>query len=324
MPNIVAAMASKAIAADVLVLGGGPAGLAAAASLSRQLVPTIIFDSGDYRNAPAQHMHNLPGFDHVPPAEFRATCRKDLTGRYKTNTFVDRRVTGLRKIESGLFEATDSQSQTYTGKKVVIATGVRDIYPDIPGYGSCWGLSIFHCLFCHGFEERGSKRAAVLAEGMLASPMIIPGIVGMAQRLADEVVVYTNGNEDVKANLDKVFADTILSVKVDARKITQAEQLDMDSKDRLAIHFADGQKDLLGFMVHIPDFEVNVPKTWRDDLGLELDEQKNLKVDMMGKTTCPGIWAAGDGATPMKAVSRALFTGNIVAGMAVHELVLGK
>jgi thioredoxin reductase len=317
-------MANKAIATDVLVLGGGPAGLAAATSLSRQLVPTIIFDSGKYRNEAARHMHNIPGFDHAAPANFRAASRSELTGRYRTNTFVDRQVTNLRKLDSGLFEATDSQGQAYTGKKVVLATGVRDLFPDIPGYADCWGRCIFHCLFCHGYEERGSKRAALLAEGLLASPKIAPAIAGMAGRLAHEVVVYTNGDDGVTAAVEGALADTVLDVTVDARKIIQVEKLDLESNERLAVHFADGGRDVLGFMAHIPAFEVNVPQEWRDNLGIELDEMKNVKVDGMQGTTCPGIVAAGDGATMLKAVSTALLAGNLAAGKLVHELVLSR
>lgn len=315
--------AAKTIAADVLILGGGPAGLAAATGLSRQMVPTIIFDSGKYRNAPTSHMHNVIGFDHQDPKVFRATARKELTDRYSSNTFVDRQVSNLRKSDSGLFEATDSQGQIYTGKKVILATGVRDILPPIPGFDAVWGSAAYHCLFCHGFEERGSKKAAVLAQGHLSNPAYATAVSGMAQRMTEELVLYTNGNDQAKADLEAAFSATILKVKVDSRKITHIDPLDMDSNERLAVHFADGSKENLGFMVHLPNFEVNVPKDWQDDLGLEVNEMGDLKVDQKLQTTCPGIFAAGDHAGMLKAVPHALFTGSSAAGYIVHELVLG-
>lgn len=318
-------MSAKANVSDVLILGAGPAGLGAATALSRQMFTTMIFDSQLYRNDPTQHMHNLPGFDHVAPSAFRAASRKELTGRYKTNTFVTRKVTDLRKNEEGLFEARDAEGQSYLGKKVVIATGIRDIYPaSIEGYADCWGKCIFHCLFCHGYEEQGGKKAAVLADGMLANSQFALPIAGMANRLATEVVIYTNGNDDLKISLDAAIADSIFNVQVDSRKLVKTEKLDLDSNERLAVHFADGEKDVLSFMVHVPDFEVNVPASWRDNLGLELDEIKNLKVDKMGQTTCPGIFGVGDGSTMMKAVPTAIFTGVFAGGMVAHALVLGK
>jgi pyruvate/2-oxoglutarate dehydrogenase complex dihydrolipoamide dehydrogenase (E3) component len=146
----------------------------------------------------------------------------------------------------------------------------------------------------------------------------------MASRLASKVVIYTNGSEEVKETLERALTETILDVKVDSRKIIRVQKLDINSNERLAVHFADGSKDVLGFMVHVPNFEVNIPKDWMDNLGLELDDMKNLKVDGMGQTTSPGIMAAGDGSAMMKTVSRAIFEGNIAGGRVVHELVLGK
>jgi thioredoxin reductase len=317
-------LAAKLITADVLILGGGPAGLSAAASLSRLMVPTIVFDSGRYRNAPATHMHNMVGFDHVDPSHFRAISRQQLTDRYKTNTFVDRTVTSLTKTGDGSFEATDEDGQTYEARKVILATGVRDILPDIDGFASAWGHAIFHCLFCHGFEERNSKKAGLLAAGHFANPAFATAISGMAQRLAQDVVLYTNGNETLKADLETAFAATILHVSIDSRKIARVQQLGMETDERLALYFDNGEQDALGFMAYSPEFEVNVSKAWRDDMGIELNEVGDLKLDRMGKTTCPGVFAAGDHSGMMKAVSQALFSGNVAAAGVVHELVLGK
>jgi thioredoxin reductase len=318
-------MASKPIISDVLIIGGGPAGLSAATALSRQSITTTIFDSLSYRNYATDHMHNLPGFDHAPPAEFRAASRKELMGRYKTNSFVERKVTSLKKSDSSLFEAEDSEGQIYVGKKVIIATGVRDIFPaDIEGYADCWGKCIFHCLFCHGYEESGSEKAALLATGFLANPQFALPISGMANRFAKEVVIYTNGNEETKVALQAALAESILSVTIDSRVLVKTEKLDVESNERVAVHFANGEKEILGFMVSIPEFEVNVPKGWMESLGLELDEMNNLKVDKMGQTTCSGVFAAGDGSTMMKSVPAAIFTGNMAGAMAVHQLVMGK
>jgi gliotoxin/aspirochlorine biosynthesis thioredoxin reductase len=127
---------------DVLIVGGGPGGLSVATGLARQLYTAVVFDSGVYRNARAQHMHNFATWDHRSPAEFRAKAREDLLARYDTIRFVNTRIDGVAKTTKGLFRATDSTGKVWEGRKLVLATGVRDIPPEIEGYEDCWGTSM--------------------------------------------------------------------------------------------------------------------------------------------------------------------------------------
>ena len=124
---------------DVLIIGGGPAGLAVATGLARQLHTAIVLDSGVYRNARSQHMHNVPGWDHADPAVFRAKAKDDLVRRYDTIEFKSATITQLRKLANGHFQATDETGTEYTGRKVALGVGVRDIMPSIEGYADCWG-----------------------------------------------------------------------------------------------------------------------------------------------------------------------------------------
>lgn len=123
---------------DVLVIGGGPAGLAAATALVRQLHTVVVFDSGSYRNSMSKHMHNLPTWDHRDPGDFRAAARKDLLLNYQTANFEDTEIQTLKEVPGG-FEAQDGSGKTWAGKKVILATGVADDFPDIDGYADCWG-----------------------------------------------------------------------------------------------------------------------------------------------------------------------------------------
>lgn len=135
--TITANMTSDSSILDVLIIGGGPAGLSVAAGLVRQVYTVAVFDSGVYRNDPTSHMHNLVGWEHRSPAEFREQSRKDLLSRYEGLQFVDKKVDEVKKVDSG-FQAIDADGKTWTGRRLVLATGWKDQFPDIPGYADCW------------------------------------------------------------------------------------------------------------------------------------------------------------------------------------------
>lgn len=123
---------------DVIVIGGGPAGLGAASAIARQDHTTVLFDSREYRNAKGKYMHTVPTWDHRDPKDFRSAARADF-GRYGALVTVENvKVDHIRQREEGVFEALVG-AQVYTGKKVILATGVEDVFPDIPGYSECWG-----------------------------------------------------------------------------------------------------------------------------------------------------------------------------------------
>jgi thioredoxin reductase len=121
---------------EIIVIGGGPAGLSAAASIVRQDHKTVLFDSGKYRNAQSKHMHTVPTWDHQDPQAFRAAAIKDLE-RYGSITVKRVEIETIKQRDDGLFEAISS-GETWTGKKVILATGIEDVFPDIPGYAECW------------------------------------------------------------------------------------------------------------------------------------------------------------------------------------------
>lgn len=124
---------------DVLIIGAGPSGLSVANGLVRQLHTAVVFDSGIYRNARAQHMHNVLGWDHRNPAELRAKGRADILARYETVKFHDFAIEVVRKVENKeIFEATDSKGTLWYGRKLVLATGVKDMPLDVKGFDDCW------------------------------------------------------------------------------------------------------------------------------------------------------------------------------------------
>lgn len=136
--TMVAPLPPKMPLRDVLIVGAGPSGLAAATGLARQLHTAVVFDSGVYRNALTEHMHNVPTWDHRNPKEFRTKAREDLLARYNTIHFENTTVESIQRTNKGFFEAMDTRGQSWTGRKVILATGVRDIFPEIENYSDVW------------------------------------------------------------------------------------------------------------------------------------------------------------------------------------------
>jgi thioredoxin reductase len=137
---------------DTLILGAGPAGLSAALGLARQLYSVVVFDSQNYRNYPTSHMHNVLTWDHKSPAEFRESARANILTRYDGIVFRESRIDSIVNREDGSFEVTDELGDKTIGRKVVLATGVRDVMPDIDGFVELWGGSM-SVLSHNGYHE---------------------------------------------------------------------------------------------------------------------------------------------------------------------------
>lgn len=124
---------------DVLIIGAGPAGLAAATGLARQVYHALVFSDDSFRNAQSAYMHNFPGWDHQAPGAFRNKAKDDLLTRYKTIQFEDTSVASVEKTSEGGFQVTDAQGRAWLGRKLVLAQGSEDQFLGIPGYTECWG-----------------------------------------------------------------------------------------------------------------------------------------------------------------------------------------
>lgn len=127
---------------DCLIIGGGPAGLSVATAMSRQLYQVVVFDSGKYRNDAASHMHNVATWDHRRPAEYREAARRNILERYNTAHIENTEIESVERTPAGQFVARDTKGTTWVGKKLVLATGSHEVFPDIPGYAECWATGM--------------------------------------------------------------------------------------------------------------------------------------------------------------------------------------
>ncbi|KAI1176311.1 putative thioredoxin reductase glit-like protein [Nemania sp. FL0916] len=293
---------------DALVVGAGPAGLSTALTLARALQNVVVFDSGVFRNQRASHMHTLPTWDHQNPSEFRAAARSEILTRYKTVSFHSAALQSITKVEGGGFEAASEDGLRWRGRSVVLATGVKDVFPDIEGYDSCWVHGIFHCLFCHGYEERGAASVGVLAIGEVANVPPALHLARAAKQLADKVTIYTGGSSELASAVSAALKDSEKSTIVtDARPIAKLVK-EKEGTD-VTIHFGDGSGSAReGFLVHRPKTELNGP--FAQQLALELTPGGDIQTTPpFGETSVPGVFAAGDCASAGKIVANALSTG---------------
>ncbi|KAJ4403973.1 hypothetical protein N0V82_010574 [Gnomoniopsis sp. IMI 355080] len=310
---------------DVLIIGGGPAGLSIATTIVRQLQTAIVLDSGVYRNSRSEYMHGVPAFDHVDPVVFRTKAKGDILSRYDTVEFRKTRVTEIKKLDSGVFQATDWQDNVFRGRKVALATGVKDIMPEIDGYDECWGRGIFHCLFCHGYEERDGDSVGLLATGLFNSAAMISHVSGMALNLAKKLTIYTNGNDAIAADIEAnaKIADFQTRVTVEKRKIKSLKMVALWEASDVVVTLEDGTEINETFLVSHPDVELNGP--FVAQLGLETGPQGEIKVNApFNETSVHGVFAAGDVASQIKVVPSAIYGGSMVGGGLVAQLLAEK
>ena len=291
---------------DIIVAGGSYAGLSAAMSLGRALRKVLVIDSGKPCNRQTPHSHNFLTRDGQTPKEI-ATLAKEQVAKYSTVTFYEGlAVSGAG--ENGGFEITTQSGDVFTAKKLVFATGVRDIMPDIKGFAESWGISVIHCPYCHGYEVHHEK-TGVLANGDLGFEY-----VKLISNWTQDLTLFTNGKSTLTAGQTAQISSH--NIQVVEKEIDSFEQ--QDGRIRQLI-FKDQSTFPLKAIYHKPAFEqhCDIPAA----LGCELTEQGLLKVDAFQKTTVPGIYACGDNTIAMRSVANAVAAGSFAGAALNRELV---
>ena len=293
---------------DVVIAGGGPAGLAAALTLGRARKRVLLCDAGPRRNAAAVHMHNFVTRDDIAPAEFRRIGRQQLEP-YRNVETREARIEDVRGAR-GAFEVQLSTG-TVQARRILLCTGMVDELPQIEGLGALWGKSVFICPYCHAWEVQ-DRRYAYLATNLEKIDFAL-----LLRGWTSDVVVLTGGRVVLPA--DVVARLNAGGVRVDdrpiARLVATSNALDLER-----IEFTDGssvERDVL--FLHPPQHQIEIVRT----LGLGLDPGGYVQVDPMTReTSAAGIHAAGDLVMPMQGALLAAASGTAAAGMLNHALTV--
>jgi thioredoxin reductase len=298
---------------DVLIAGGGPAGLSAALLLGRSRRSTLVCDGGEPRNAASPAAHSFLTQDGTPPLELRRIGREQLA-EYPSVELADTSILDVVPA-AGRFEATLGDGRRVEARKVILATGVRDELPAIEGLAELWGSDVFHCPYCHGWEVR-DQPLAVLPNG--APPDILWHMVTLIRNWSRDVVLLTNGGNGLGPEDRK----RLKAMNVGLREESIA-RLDHEGGRLVQIAFTDGSALLRGGVF------VRPPQRPRNELAVRLGCEVNddaipglIRVDPTWQTTVPGIYAVGDVATPMQQIAMAVSSGAMAGAMANHALVM--
>lgn len=291
---------------DVVVIGGSYSGLASAMALGRSLRKTMVIDSGAPCNRQTPYSHNFITQDGRPPLAIAADARKQVE-QYPTVTFINDWADSVMKTPSDFRIETRSGRQ-FLARKIILATGVKDVMPDIPGFAECWGISVLHCPYCHGYEVRNEK-TGILGNGDYAFEF-----AQLISNWTRDVIVFTNGPSTLTNDqIERLSRHGIRIIE------TRVVALKHNAGALANITFADKSSIQLSVLYSRPPFvqHSGIPES----LGCELNSDGYIQVDASQKTTVAGVYACGDNATRIRTVANAVAMGTTAGMMVNRELV---
>lgn len=287
---------------EVIIIGGSYAGLSAAMALGRALRHVLVIDSGEPCNRQTPHSHNFLTHDGETPSSI-AKSAKDQVLLYPTITFVNARARAGRKVE-GHFEI-DAGKETYAAKKLLFATGMKDIMPDIAGFAECWGISVLHCPYCHGYEVKHVP-TGIIANGDMAFEL-----VKLINHWTKTLTLFTNGRSTLTTEQRKKIESHDIQVVE-----SEIKSIGHDKGYINTIYLKGGTQRALQAIYARPALvqHCSIPQ----ELGCEVTEQNLLKVDQLQRTSVAGVYAAGDNSIMMRSLSLSIAAGGM-AGAAINK-----
>lgn len=298
---------------DAIVIGAGPAGLQAALTLGRMHRSTLLLDSGEYRNGTVLHMHNMIGADGTAPAQLRATARAELSA-YDDVEIRDAAAMSVSGAEDA-FVVGISDGSVVEGRQVILATGVADDLPDVPGLQDLWGTLAFSCPFCDGHEHAG-RPIAILGAAPRAAHLI-----GLLGRIVGDITVFPVGEMFADEDIQMLEAK---GVRVSPAPVSSLEKVD----GGVRIRTDDDEHVVDGIFVAAGSMRQRSPLVAQ--LDLQMLESGCIEIDEFGRTSLPGVFAAGDLAHratlpgPMASVLLAAAAGQLAAVGIIQSLLAAE
>ena len=279
---------------DVVVVGGGAAGLSAALVLGRARRRVAVVDAGHPRNAPATHMQGFLSRDGLPPSELLAIGREEVAA-YGVELVAG----AVEAVEQG-FVVVLTDARRLTARRLLVATGAGDELPDLPGIRERWGRDLLHCPYCHGWEVR-DEPLGVLGTHPLAVQHAL-----LVRQWSDDVVFFAHGQELAAEDEAALAARGVrLERPTVARLVVEDDRL-------TGVELADGRVIARSAVFVRPGVRPH-PDGVLPGLGCELDADGFAVVDRTGATSVPGVWGAGNAVDPRAQVITAAGQGSAAA-----------
>ena len=290
---------------DAIIVGGSFAGLAAATYLARGRRDVAVIDAGAPRNRFAAHSHGFLGFDGVPPGDIVKTAQKQLAA-YPTTSLVRGEVASAERRNDG-FAVTMGSGEVLTGDKLILAFGINDVLPEIPGLAERWGKSVIHCPYCHGYEFAGQRLGVLgMSPNSLHQAMLIPEW--------GPTTFFLNGQPE---------PDAATLAELDKRNVhierSPVVELRGEGTELSVVQLADGRLSRIDALYIGAPTRLN--SALAEQLGCAVDDGplgKIVRTDAMKLTTVPDVWAVGDITRGFHNVTFAVADG-VMAGTAAHR-----
>lgn len=291
---------------DVIIIGGGPAGLNAAVVLGRCRRKVLVFDHRRQRNRHSHGMHNFLTRDGIAPAEFLKLSHRELK-KYGVK-ILHTEVKDAKKSTSETFIVTDAKGNTYHSKKLILATGLTDKLPDVKGAAKYYGKSLFHCPYCDGWEA-GNKKIGIYAKNK--------GGIDLALILtlwSNQITLYTDGEKYVRKKDLELFVKKNIAVDNDAISSFEGNRSQVKQ-----IVFENGKKADCDAIFFSNGYEVQSHLV--EKLGCNTDKNKIVITNKSQQTNIPGLYVAGDASKDMHFVVVAAAEG-AKAGVYINKELL--
>ena len=291
---------------DVIIVGGSYAGLSAGMILGRSLRSVLIIDSGNPCNEQTPHSHNFLTQDGKTPKEISQLATRQVLA-YPTVKLLNDLVISARKTEKG-FEVSTNSITAIKAKKILFTTGVKDIMPNIKGFAECWGISVLHCPYCHGYEV-AHKNLGLIANGDTAFELCT-----LIQHWSDKLTLFTNGKSELNEEQHQLIKK--LEIKVIETKIAE---LNHENGVLKSVVFVDGKRKNIDAVFSRVAFKQHCELPIQ--LGCDITDAGHIEVDFSQKTNIHGLFCAGDNATPLRTVSLATSAGTKAGAFINMELL---